>query len=137
MNSENSDELTISFEELVELVKRRYPGAVKLKSDGQIVRAVSRLKRTKVVACVLGINWPADRSQTFDLKTNQFIDFVPGGKYGKFGAYRSWYYREILPQAQASLLHVQENRRSSNMELLDGDSESGFNFRKHFERRRE
>jgi hypothetical protein len=122
---------TISFEQLIEIVSEKLPGAVLVNIEGAIIRAVSRKGKTRIVAVSCGVDWPKDfgASNKYDLISKQFVGIPIGGKYGIFGKFRSRYMSEIHPRAVAQVESMKYERYGRSNELLDGSAETGFKFR--------
>ena len=64
----------IPMEELVQAVEAKYPNvAVWLKHDGQLIYAISKSGRRRIVGCLAGVLWQPYGGNTYHVKTGQYL----------------------------------------------------------------
>ena len=99
----------IPMEELVQAVEAKYPNvAVWLKHDGQLIYAISKSGRRRIVGCLAGVLWQPYGGNTYHVKTGQYLYPPPKMQLGK---YSGPYMENIYPAAKDKVEYL---KRASN-----------------------
>lgn len=67
----------IEFEDFLEALLAKLPGAVRLESCGPLLYAKARNGARRLVGCCDGIAWPLHSSRTYDILRKEFVNFMP------------------------------------------------------------
>ena len=67
----------IDFEDFLEAVLAKLPGAIRLESSGPLIYAKARNGARRLVGCCDGVTWPPHSSRTYDILKKEFVNFMP------------------------------------------------------------